>query len=327
MPVSRALRRLVRACSVIALLSPAASAASQDGVTVMGWGATRTFSAVALDSLSVDTAWVTPRGQAAEAHVGVALDRLLGAVGVSEEDLRNGSGTHYAFIEARDGYRVVLGFGEVDPRVTGHRVVLVRGSGDQAGTWRLIVPSEVRGPRWARDVIRIDIRSLAAPADGSRLVILVRHAEKADEPRADPPLTEAGRARAVALLAATEWAEIGAIILTPFARTRETAEPVAQARSLVPTEVPVGRSLAAHVAAVTDAVHARPAGTATLVVGHSNTIPSIVTALGGPRLPDLCDSQHSVLYLMVVPSEGPARLVTASYGAADPPVAGCPAMR
>jgi broad specificity phosphatase PhoE len=167
----------------------------------------------------------------------------------------------------------------------------------------------------------------AGYAQGDRLVVLVRHAEKADEPRADPPLTEAGRARAHALAAVTASAGIGAVVVTPFARTRETAAAVARARGLTPVEIPVGRSVAAHVAAVVEAVRARPAGEPVLVVGHSNTIPAIVTALGGPPLADLCDNQYAVLYVLSVPAEGPARLVTASYGAADPPDAGCPAMQ
>ncbi|HEX9630964.1 MAG TPA: phosphoglycerate mutase family protein [Gemmatimonadales bacterium] len=167
----------------------------------------------------------------------------------------------------------------------------------------------------------------AAPAQGERLVVLVRHAEKADQPRADPPLTEAGRARAHALAAVTASAGIGAVVVTPFARTRETAAAVARARGLTPVEIPVGRSVAAHVAAVVEAVRARPAGEPVLVVGHSNTIPAIVTALGGPPLADLCDNQYAVLYVLSVPGEGPARLVTASYGAADPADAGCPAMQ
>lgn len=166
-----------------------------------------------------------------------------------------------------------------------------------------------------------------ASAQGERLVVLVRHAEKADAPRADPPLTEAGRARAEALAAVTTSAGIGAVIVTPYARTRETAAPVARARGLTPVEIPVGRSVATHVAAVAEAVRARPPGEAVLVVGHSNTIPAIVTALGGPPLPDLCDNQYALVYVLSVSAEGPARLVSASYGAADPPDAGCPTMR
>ena len=170
-------------------------------------------------------------------------------------------------------------------------------------------------------------RALAQDHTGDRLVILVRHTEKESEPRNDPPLTANGQARAQALADAVAAAGIDAIVVTPFRRTRDTAVPVAQARGLTPIEVPVGRDVAAHVAAVADSVRARPSGASVLVVGHSNTIPAIVTALGGPRLPDLCDNQYAVLYVLSVPADGPARLVTASYGAPDPTDLGCPTMR
>ena len=64
-----------------------------------------------------------------------------------------------------------------------------------------------------------------------------------------------------------------------------------------------------------------------LVVGHSNTVTQIIAALGGPKLPDLCDSQYSNLYTVVL--DGPsARLITGTYGAPSPEVAtGCPAMK
>lgn len=316
-----------RALAALLLLGPAAPLAAQHPLTVTGWGADRAFSAATLDSLSVDTAWVTPRGQAAAAHVGVALARLLGAAGVTEGDLTGGARTRWAFVEARDGYRVVLAFGELDPRATSQPVLLERGTGDLAGTWRLIVPGDGPGPRWARDVVRIDVRRLAESPAADRLVILARHAEKADEPRSDPPLTGAGRARAAALAEATASAGIDAVVVTPFARTRDTGAPTAAARGLTPIEVTAGGNVAAHVAAVVEVVRGRPAGDAVLVVGHSNTIPRIVTALGGPVLPDLCDDQYAVLYVMSIPDAGPARLVTTSYGRPDPPTAACPAMR
>ena len=163
-------------------------------------------------------------------------------------------------------------------------------------------------------------------AQGERTVVLVRHAEKAAEPANDPSLSGEGRARAEALLAVLTDARVGAVVVSPFNRTRETAAPVLQALGLTAVEVPIGRDLAGHVQSVADAVRAQPPGATVLVVGHSNTIPAIVTALGGPALPDLCDNQYAVLYVLSLPAEGPARLVTASYGATDPPDASCPTM-
>jgi broad specificity phosphatase PhoE len=149
------------------------------------------------------------------------------------------------------------------------------------------------------------------------LVILVRHAEKAAEPAADPSLTEAGLARAQALVGVLANTRVEAVITTELLRTRETVRPLAEARRLTP-EIVHTDARDAHAKAVADAVRAH-AGQAVLVVGHSNTIPAIIAALGGPKLPDICDTQYSNLFVLVV-GEGRADLVVSSYGApsADP---------
>lgn len=154
------------------------------------------------------------------------------------------------------------------------------------------------------------------------LVVLVRHAEKAAEPAADPPLTDAGVARAKSLVAVLAQTHVDAVITTELVRTRETARPLAEARSITPEIVHTGPR-DAHAKAVADAVRMH-AGQAVLVVGHSNTIPAIIAALGGPKLPDICDTQYSTLFVLVV-GEGKADLVTSSYGApsADPQMT-CP---
>jgi broad specificity phosphatase PhoE len=152
-----------------------------------------------------------------------------------------------------------------------------------------------------------------------RLVVLVRHAEKAAEPANDPPLTDAGKARAAALASLLTTAHLGSVIVTPYERTRATGEPAIAASGAARIEIAVAGGLAAHVDAVAAAVRARPAGETVLVVGHSNTIPKIVTALGGPAVPDLCDGEYAALFVLVLPPDGPARLVRASYGAPDPP--------
>ena len=67
-----------------------------------------------------------------------------------------------------------------------------------------------------------------APADTVQppTVVVVRHAEKADASR-DPSLSEAGRARALALDSALADARVTAVIVTPYRRNAETAAPVA----------------------------------------------------------------------------------------------------
>ena len=165
--------------------------------------------------------------------------------------------------------------------------------------------------------------------DGTTLVLLVRHGEKAAAPADDPPLNEAGMARAQALKAALADAGVQHVIATPRRRTGDTARPLAEARGLTTELVPLTAG-ATHIAAVAEAVRRR-AGEVVLVVGHSNTVPAIVGALGGPKLPDLCDAQYATLYVLAVPARGPARLVRSQYGVADPAdAASCtatPAMR
>jgi broad specificity phosphatase PhoE len=161
------------------------------------------------------------------------------------------------------------------------------------------------------------IGARASAQSKTTVVILVRHAEKAAAPADDPPLTEAGAARAKALVAALANVNVQAVITTELMRTRETARPLAEARGLSPETVHSGPR-DAHAKAVADAVRAH-AGQTVLVVGHSNTVPAIIAALGGPRLPDICDTQYSNLFVMIIgPGDKKPDLIVSSFGAPSP---------
>lgn len=153
---------------------------------------------------------------------------------------------------------------------------------------------------------------------GPSLVILVRHAEKAASPANDPPLSDAGRTRAGELAEALADTRIDAIVITPFARTRGTAAPVAAAGGLKPIEVEGRGSVEADIAAAAETVRGRKPGEAVLVVGHSNTIPAIIGALGGPKMQALCDDEYSNLFVLSL-AGGRARLVRGHFGTPDPP--------
>lgn len=162
---------------------------------------------------------------------------------------------------------------------------------------------------------------IAAPAvvrAQATTVVLVRHAEKAPAPANDPVLSEAGQARAKDLAEALAQAGVQAVIVTPYQRTRLTAQPLLDARGLAPQVVAIS---ATHVADVARAVREHK-GQVVLVVGHSNTIPAIVGALGGPKLPDLCDAQYAQLFTLVIPEQGAPVLVQSQYGTPDAPTAG-----
>ena len=156
------------------------------------------------------------------------------------------------------------------------------------------------------------------------VVILVRHAEKAAQPAQDPPLTDAGSARAQALVAVARDAGVKAIISTQYLRTKNTVAPTATALSITPEIVNAG-PMPAHAKAVADQVM-KHAGETVLVVGHSNTIPAIVGALGAPQPRDLCDSEYDQVFVVVIGEGGPPRLIRSRYGVANADDAACPAM-
>lgn len=163
-----------------------------------------------------------------------------------------------------------------------------------------------------------------APRSGPTLVVLVRHAEKVDA-SADPALSAAGEARAVALAQTLRDARVSAIVTTQFRRTRETAAPLAARLGIAPQVVATGGR--DHAAAVAAAV--RRLRGVVLVVGHSNTIPAIVAALGAPRPPDLCEGNYDTMFVVALPTDGSApSLVRTRFGMADADAtAGCPPMR
>lgn len=145
---------------------------------------------------------------------------------------------------------------------------------------------------------------LAAPESGSTLttVILVRHAEKGSTPPADPPLTSAGQARAEAIAAllarAGVTASVDAVYASPYERTRETARPLATRAG-----VPISAYDPRDSEAIANRVLSEHAGGTVLVVGHSNTLPSLVQAFGGERsAPPIEDDEYDNLYVLSVPS-------------------------
>lgn len=159
---------------------------------------------------------------------------------------------------------------------------------------------------------------------GPSLVVLVRHAEKAAQPVADPALTEAGVARALALADAVAHAAPTAIIVSATKRTADTAIPSATKFGVTPQVISLVGGSTAHITAVADAV--RKQSGVVLVIGHSNTIPAIIRALGGPTLLDICDSTYNLLFILLPARDGlPAMLVVGQYGAEQgAPAAGAP---
>ena len=114
---------------------------------------------------------------------------------------------------------------------------------------------------------------LATYANAAPVIFIVRRAEKATTGGKDPDLSVEGQKRADALAQILKDSKITAVFVTEFKRTQETAAPTAKAAQVSPTVLPANDigALAEKLSALT--------GNA-LVVGHGNTIPNLLGALG-----------------------------------------------
>ncbi len=142
---------------------------------------------------------------------------------------------------------------------------------------------------------------------GPATVFLVRHAEKTTEEQ-DPGLTEAGLARAFELATMLRDAGIEHILSSDYRRTRDTAIPLAEALGLS-IEIYDPRDLPALVARLAEL------GGRVLVVGHSNTTPTVVELLGGDPGPPIDEAEHDRLYVVSTGIDGSVSTVLIRYGA------------
>jgi phosphohistidine phosphatase SixA len=150
-------------------------------------------------------------------------------------------------------------------------------------------------------------------------VVLVRHAEKADEPADDPGLSAAGRDRARALARLCAPAGVTHLYASEFRRTQETLAPLSER-----TGVAVETRSARDPGALARELAALPGGSVAVVAGHSNTVPALVEALGGtargaergPTGAVLREEQYDRLFVVTLPAGGgPAATLALAYGA------------
>jgi len=142
-------------------------------------------------------------------------------------------------------------------------------------------------------VVFLSVFVAVTVASAEPVVVIVRHAEKAASDGGDPDLSPAGRARAEALARILKDSGITAIFTSEFKRTQETAAPTAASTSIATTVVP-----AKDPAALVAKLH-QLNGNA-LVVGHGNTIPNIIKALGINAPINIPDADYSELLIVTL---------------------------
>jgi broad specificity phosphatase PhoE len=145
-------------------------------------------------------------------------------------------------------------------------------------------------------------------------MIFVRHAEKALDATEDPGLSPAGQRRAAELarqlVDADVVAGIDAIYSTPFRRTVATAQPVADALGL-----DINRYDPSDNEAVLDTILRKHKGKIILVVGHSNTLPTLIADLGASKkVPPIAEYEYDNIYVISIPWFGKTKTIRLRFG-------------
>ena len=139
-------------------------------------------------------------------------------------------------------------------------------------------------------------------------VLLVRHSEKLTTPADDPVLSPQGTVRAQLLVRMFENSGLNAIYTSQFTRTKLTAEPLAK-RFGIPLETVDAKTTNKLV----ESILSKHSGGTVLVVGHSNTLPEIIEALGAGKIQEIDDLDYDNIYVVTVSGNGIAKVVRMKF--------------
>lgn len=147
---------------------------------------------------------------------------------------------------------------------------------------------------------------LAAPLGGpfascvaaQEAVYIVRHAERADDEKLSL-LSPQGRQRASRLARMLRDAGITKIFVSEYGRTAQTAEPLAAHLGIKPDAV-----AADDLATLLHLVRAAGPRARVLVVGHSDTIPALLNALGCKPQVTIAKNEYDNLFVVVRGADG-----------------------
>jgi hypothetical protein len=154
-----AMRTLLLTALLSATLSHAQPSLTVEGIA----GDPITITLAELATLPQQTIKVTDHGQPATFE-GVALQDLLAKVErPAGEKFHKTVASYYLLVEAKDGYRAVYAWAEVDPSFMDKPVYLATKRDGKAltekdGPFQLVAPGEKRGARWVHQVTALRIR-------------------------------------------------------------------------------------------------------------------------------------------------------------------------
>ncbi len=148
----------------------------------------------------------------------------------------------------------------------------------------------------------------ASIADATVFVI-VRHAEKASNDPKDPTLSETGHARAQRLAEGLAAQRMTAVYATGYRRTQQTAAPTARTHGL---EVQT-YDAAIPAADFAAQLRSRHVSGSVLVVGHSNTVAAIASALCACAVSPLAEDEYDRWITVSILQNGAVELEDARY--------------
>lgn len=122
-------------------------------------------------------------------------------------------------------------------------------------------------------------------------LILSRHAEKSEL----GGLSKQGIERAKRLAFMLQDIKIDAVYSTDYLRTKQTATPTTKQHQLAIELYSSNQNLIEDIQAI---LNDKQQAHTLLIIGHSNTIPQLIYALGGDALNDIDETDFSNLYLL-----------------------------
>lgn len=142
----------------------------------------------------------------------------------------------------------------------------------------------------------------------TQLIFVVRHADTTPNSGSNPDLNAQGQARALQLANMIQDEQLGAIYVTNTNRSVQTAAP-ASANSGIPTTFyPPLDAIG-----LANTIRSSNSTVATLVIAHSNTVPDIIEALGGPSFDDLAEDSFDHFYAVLLRSGRHVRTIELRY--------------
>jgi len=149
-------------------------------------------------------------------------------------------------------------------------------------------------------------------AEAQQAIFLVRHAETVAPKGTDlRPLSEAGQRRAVLLATLLKDAGVNAIFTSDLERTIKTAEPLAQRLEIEPKALSLlsVSPKPSDIDAFVDLLRSEHRRDIVLVVGHANSVPALLKALGHPVEIKIPETEFDNLFVLIPMKEGPPKLL------------------